>query len=292
MALRLVSHLHARVALAFVGFFSGGTAFTLLFFGKPEAPFFLVPFLFFGLIFGGAYLAQLAFTLVFPAACPACRAAGAVPSLRRPSVYVCRACGVATDAMQAMLFRQLALMQVGSVEKGERFLAWVFVVVGLACMGGSIGGTYDSMALLQYGAATEGKVIRITQKTSRNSKGKPETRHSAVIQYHVGGVPYTLTRGTSVPAGGSCGWPCYVQGQPLEVMYVPGEPSRAKVHSPGDLFSPSGMISAGGLLFAIIGALLLRRRHRNPPRESWKEMRDLFAAQKLQKQKGTDRSGP
>lgn len=288
MALRLASHLSALAAAGFVGFFSGGAAFMLLFSSKPQLPFYLIPFLFFGLILGGTYLVPVAFAFFFPAVCPACRAASAVPTLREPTVYVCRACGVASDAMHAMLLRQLASMQTGSVERGEAFLAWVFVLVGLACMGGSVGGMQDSIALLQHGTATEGRVLRITQQPSRSSKGNPETRYTAVIQYHVGAVPHTLTRSWSVLAGGGCGWPCYIEGQPLEVIYTPGDPGRAKVHSPPELFGPSGMIAAGGLLFAVIGVLVLRHARRNPPRpprESWKEMRDLFAAQKLAQQK-------
>lgn len=36
MALRLTSHLHARVAATFLGFFGGGAVFTLFVFGNPK----------------------------------------------------------------------------------------------------------------------------------------------------------------------------------------------------------------------------------------------------------------
>lgn len=150
-------------------------------------------------------------------------------------------------------------------------------------MGGNLWAMQDSVALLQHGTATEGKVLRVAQKPSRNSKGRPETTYSAVIQYHVGKVPHTLTRSWAVPHGGSCGWPCYIEGQPVEVIYEPGEPGRAKVLAPAELFGVTGMFTLGGLPFATIGGLILRHQHRNPPRpppESWKEMRDLFASLK------------
>jgi hypothetical protein len=240
----------------------------------------LLPFLFFGLIFGGAYLAQLAFSFAFPALCPACHAASAVPTLRQPTVYACRACGATTNAVQALLVRQVALMRHGSVEKGESFLAWVFVIVGLACMGGGLWGMRDSVALLQNGTATAGKVLRVTQNTSRNGNGTVETTYSAAIQYHVDEEPYTFTRSWGVSDGGSCAWPCYVEGQAVRVIYLPGDPSRAKVLAPAELFGVTGMLTLAGFLFATIGGLILLHRHRNPRPESWEAMRDLFASLK------------
>ncbi|TWO73341.1 DUF3592 domain-containing protein [Caenimonas sedimenti] len=279
MALRLTSHLYARVGASFVGFFGGGTVFTLLFFGKTDSPIYLVPFWFFGLILGGTYLAQLAFSLAFPAACPECRAAAARPTLRKPTLYVCRSCGAATDSARAMMIRQLAMLRLGTQQdEGESFLAWVFVFVGIGTLALGIWLAQDEIHLARNGTSTEAIVLRVEQKSSRDQKGKPETRHTAVVQYHVDEVRYTLTRGWSVPDTGGCMWPCYHQGEPLKVIYLPGAPGRAKIHSPAELFGVAGMFSGAGLLFAGIGVLIIRHQRQRPPqRESWKEMRDLIA---------------
>ena len=66
----LTTHLKARAALLFLGFFAGAILNMNLPLSVTTGP--LQGFLFFVLPFGGAYLLQFAFARLRPAACPRC----------------------------------------------------------------------------------------------------------------------------------------------------------------------------------------------------------------------------
>ena len=269
MTLRLTLHVYARIAVGFVGFFGGSVLFTLLVFTNPGSNLGATAFLFYGLIFGGAFLAQMAFSYLVPASCPACGAASAVPTVRKQFIYVCRACGVKTDAARVMLIEQFASMRRDAVqqEKSESRLVWVVVVIGVGCLGAGIWLAQDAIDLYRHGISTEAKVMRVTQKPTRDSKGRDETSYTAFVQYQVGNVPHTLIRRWSVPAGGRCGSPCYDEGQPLKVIYMPDDPAQAKVHSLAELFFAPALFCVVGTVFASFGALAIRhQRRRGRPR--------------------------
>ena len=263
----LKAHLHARIAAFIVGFFAGFALFVFLIFGKPLAHFALTPLLFFGMIFGGGYLAQLAFGVASPAACPACGQASAVPSLRKPVVYVCRACGAASNAVQAMLTEAIASMPTPAQhEKSESRVLWVFLVVGVGLIGIAVWLGEDSIRLLREGVSTEARVMKVTTQPTRDSDGNRQTSYTAFIEYRVGKTPLTLERGWSVKDGSHCMWPCYDQGEAVKVIYLPGEPTHAKIHSLRELFFAPTLLVAVGLAFAAFGFLMIRHRRRRRPR--------------------------
>jgi hypothetical protein len=264
MTLRLSSHLYARAGAAFFGFFGGGALFTLFVFGRQDVPFGFTPFLFFGLIFGGMYLAQLAFTLLVPAMCPACGGASAFATVRRPAIYVCRACGAVNDASRAMLAEQLASMQSQAVkqEKSGSRLGWVFVAVGVACTGAGAWLAQDAIALQRDGISTEARVARVTQRPTFDSEGAAQTTYTASVQYQAGNDSRTLTRSWSVPVAGHCVSPCYQEGEQLKVIYMPGDPTRAKVHSLSELFMAPAIFGTVGIVFAAFGVLAIRYQRR------------------------------
>src|SRR5260370_31882930 len=89
MALPLKSHLNARIAAAFVGFFGGFAVFVFFVFGSPSRNFGLTPLLFFGPLFRGAHLAQLPFSPPLPPPRPPFAPPSAPPPLRNPLPYSC-----------------------------------------------------------------------------------------------------------------------------------------------------------------------------------------------------------
>jgi hypothetical protein len=260
MALPIRSHLNARIAAAFVGFFGGFAVFDFFVFGSPPRNFGLTALLFFGSIFGGAYLAQLAFSHASPAACPACGAASAVPTPRNPVLYACRSCGAETDAVKAMLAEALAKMRTQAQGEDRPKLPWVFLVVGVVAVGVAVWLAQDSIQLLREGVSTEARVMKVTTRASRDSEGRSETTYTAFIEYRAGKTPLTLERSWSVEDGGHCMWPCYDRGEQLKVIYLPGEPYRAKVHSLSELFVAPVLVGFVGFAFALFGGLMLRRK--------------------------------
>jgi hypothetical protein len=268
MALRLASHLRARVAAAFLGFFAGFAVFALLVFRNPHSTFGLNALLFFGLLLGGAYLGQLAFSRFVPAACPACGSSQAIAtaSLSNPVAYVCRACGAERSAAHALHAEQLESVHIDAVRqaKTDARLAWMLVAVGAGCLGIGIWLAQDAIGLLRDGVSTPATVLRVTNEATRDKDGDSQTTYTAVIQYHAGKVPLTFERSWSVPSGGRCLSPCYAAGESLQVIYLPADPNRAKVHSLTDLFMAPGIFGAVGLVFTVFGAVMVRQRRRGP----------------------------
>jgi len=263
--LSLKTHLYARIAVAFLGFFGGFALFVFLVFGKPLSHGALAPVLFFTMLFGGGYLAQLAFSHAVPAACPACGQAAAVASVRQPAIYVCRACGVASNAAHAMLVDAVASMpSPEQQQKREVGVLWIFLVVGVGLIGIAVWLAEDSIHLLREGVSTDARVMRVTRQASRDSDGHSETSYTAYIDFRVGKGTMTLTRSWSVKDGSHCMWPCYDQGEALKVIYLPSEPSIAKVHSVPGLFFAPALIGTVGLAFAAFGVFAIRQRRRRP----------------------------
>ncbi len=262
MALPIRSHLNARIAAACVGFFGGFAFFVFFVFGRPHGDFGLTALFFFGSIFGGAYLAQLAFSHSSPAACPACGAASAVPTQRNPVLYTCRSCGAKTDAVKAMLAEALAKMSAEAQGEDRPKLPWVFLVVGVVAIGVAVWLAQDSIQLLREGVSTGARVMKVTTQASRDSEGHSQTTYTAFIEYRVGKTSLTLERSWSLKDGGHCMWPCYDQGEQLKVIYLPREPYRAKVHSLSELFFAPVLVGSIGLAFTLFGGLMLRKKKR------------------------------
>lgn len=253
--------------MAFLGFFGGFALFVFLVFGKPLSHAALTPVLFFAMIFGGGYLAQLAFSYALPAACPACAQPAAVASLRQPAVYVCRACGVASNAAHAMLAEAFASMPPpGQQQKREAGVLWIFLVVGVGAMGVAAWLADDSLRLLREGVSTDAKVMRVTKQSTRDKDNNSQTSYTAFIEYRVGKNTLTLERGWSVKDGSYCMWPCYDQGEALKVIYLPGEATHAKIHSLRELFFAPVLLGTVGLAFAAFGFLMIRHRRQRRPR--------------------------
>ena len=162
---------------------------------------------------------------------------------------------------------QLTSMRTRAVRQQEREspLVWMFVVVGVGLVGFAIWLARDASGLLRDGISTEAKVMRVTEMPWGDILDR-ETYYTAFIQYHDGKMPQTLNRSWSVPGGGICVWPCYYEGQSLKVIYVPGEPTRAQVHSRAELFFAPGLMTMVGLVFASFGVLAIRHQRRRRPR--------------------------
>lgn len=235
-------------------------------FGIPDVDFRVTGLLFLGLVVCSPYLAQRTFSHYFPATCPACGGATAVPSLRFGHLYVCRACRAENSAPEAMLGEPFGSMQPrpGHTGKGEIPLLSVFVLVGLGCVGAGIWLAHGTIGLLRDGIITDAKVIRVTQQDTRDSKNRRETSYTALIQYQADDSTETLTTGWSVRDGASCTGRCYSEGQLLRVIYVPEEPGRAKVHASEELYAAPVMFSGVGLLFTVFGLVAIRQRRRLP----------------------------
>ncbi len=267
MPLRQTSHRHARMALGVLNLLVIGAVYTLLLFGTRDVPVVLA-FVIFGVLVGGGYLAQLAFSHWYPAVCSACGAASALPTWKHGSVYVCRKCGAEISLQYAIHVEQLALG--GTLADHERKIesrwGWGFVAVGAGCVTAGIWLAQDAIGLLRVGISTEAKVVRVTAKAARDNKGKSQTIYTAHIRYHVDGIPRTLERGWSVGEGGFCAWPCYRDGQQLKVIYHPGDPKRAKVHALDELLMAPGIVSSVGLVFALVGYVIVRQRRPRPRR--------------------------
>ena len=263
MALRLKSHLNLRIAACLVGFMGGFALFVLLVFEHHRADSLLVLALFFGMSFGGAYLAQLALSFVLPAACPQCGAPKAVPTLRSPRLYACRACGAKAEAVQAVE-TFAAQPSAEQQEKNERRVAWAFLAAGVPAIGIAVWFAEDSIHFLLKGVSVEGKVTRVTQYETLDAKNRRDVRYTALIEYPVARTPLAIERSWSVKQGGSCWAPCYYEGERLKVIYLPTEPGRAKVHSLLDMFLPAALIGSIGLMLLVVGFWRIRRERPRP----------------------------
>ena len=96
----LTTHLKARAALLFLGFFAGAIVNMNLPLAVTTGP--LQDLLFFGLPFGGAYVLQFAFARLRPAACPRCGGA-AWPHPKNVALYICRDCATASNGLESLM---------------------------------------------------------------------------------------------------------------------------------------------------------------------------------------------
>lgn len=268
MALPLHSHLYARGAALFAGFFAGLALSTFIPL-RTALPFELAAFASFGLGLAGAYLGQLAFSFATPAICPACGQASAVPLPRQPLQYACRACGVASDARRVLAEQAAALESPAKQKTRDSRLPWVLLWSGIVLIGAAAWLAQDSLELLRDGVTTDARVTRITTLVTSDTRHGRRASHTAYIEYRAGGSPRVLTHTWWEKPGRDCVWPCYVQGQALRVIYLPAEPATAKVDSMQELLSTPAMVGGIGLVLILIASvMLLWRRWRRPSVQS------------------------
>jgi Protein of unknown function (DUF3592) len=259
----LKTHLQLRIALMFVGFFGGGGAILYLWLAASGARGLLWQLLFFVLPFGGAYLLPLAFSRLFPAACPKC-GGPAQAGTRNLALYVCGDCRTESNALMALMGGETAIREriaVGGTEGPSRMRKFlrVFLIAGIAAMGFGAWLSVDSVRLVRNGVSVSAQVMKVTMSEGRDKDGNLELRYTAQIQYKVGATPMILERSWTQSPNSRCFSGCYDQGALLKVRYLPTDPGTAKVDSIGDLYLTPGMPFLIGLVFVAF-SLLMRRR--------------------------------
>jgi hypothetical protein len=261
MELRTTPHRHACTAVGILAFVVAGPAIAVIVLGIPrESP--PVMHMILALIAGGisAFIAYSAFTRSVPAICTACGAASAFATTAggMTTVYVCRACRAERSVEYINHLEEQATIEAGGTPplKMEFFAGLLFVVVGLALVGAGYWQARETIGLLREGISTDAKVLRVTQRETRDTDGDRETTFTALIQYHAGKDPHTLERSWSVPFGGHCVWPCYKEGQQIKVIYRASQPSQAKVHTTAELSTAPAMFGSVGALFVVVGGLI------------------------------------
>jgi len=267
MRLSLKAHAIGRIVAAFAGFFGGGIAFTMLShrFEAGALSLALMPIM----VFGGMVLAHLAFNQIASVECPRCGGDAAPVGGKDFTAYVCKGCGAELNALGAQ-------MGIGGVTRQETPAAAVaqatpspeqenqtrsrmghlFLVIGLIAFGIAIWLGQDSIRLVREGVSTDGTVVRVTHQSGYGPKNN-ETHHVAFVEYKVNGQPLVLERSWSSEPG-AWTWPSYRQGERLRVIYLPGEPSHAKIHSLPELFFGAGFLTLFGVAFTAFGVLMLR----------------------------------
>jgi len=264
----LATHLKLRAALLFVGFFAGGILHMQLPRTGVNAAF--EPILFFLLPFGGAFGLQFAFARLYPAACPRCGAA-AWPQPKNPTLYLCRGCATESNGLEGLM-REAAPPKEDAPAPGEvparprlsstARMMWLFLAMGLLSLG--VGGfkATDSIRLVREGVSADARVVKVTTRSGTDREGNAETIYTALVQYQAGPATRTLERSWGVRAGGSCGWPCYSQGEALKVIYLPADPATVKIYSIGELAFGAALFGLVGLIFVVVAIVMLYRTGR------------------------------
>ena len=266
MSLSLESHFRARLVVIFCGMIGAFVTFALLPHRLHDAgmgPTFFMPLL----VFVGAYLLQQALSYVFPAECPSCGAASAVPVGKNMARYVCRACGAETNALESAMPGLVARARatppppppVEEQKTASLRWGWLFLIPGIVAIGIAIWLADESIRLVFAGVPTEARVSRVTHDSNRHSKDH-EISHTAFIEYKAGDKPLTLQRSWSTKGGTFWSWPNYAPGDHLKVIYLASDPSRASVHTLPELFLMPIFLSLFGLVFSAVGAAMIFRR--------------------------------
>ena len=252
----LASHFRFRLALMFAGFI-GGFA---LFVWQVDNLRGYEPFAFFGFIFGGAFLLPLVFAKLVPSVCPYCNGL-AWGLTTNPFRYQCASCGrgVAADVMPAPPPAAYANPQSSSA------VLWAFFIVGIGSLGLAAFLAWDSVRLVSGGVSTDARVARLAQVMGRSSDNKQEVKYTAYIEYPVGKGTMMLEHSWTEKEGSSCVAGCsYLRDGPLKVIYLPSEPSIAKIDSFTALFFPPLLVGLFGVFFTVVGILVLRHKPRRP----------------------------
>ncbi len=258
----LKTHLRARIALLFVGFFGGGILFAL----NTKELGALAPLAFFPMIFGGAFLLPYAFGRSVPAACPKCGGA-ALPG-KMQILYTCGTCHAESNALHALVEAPLAPAPApGQVVpkppmSGGLSIPKLMLVLGLGAIGAGAYLAADPLRLLIDGVSVQARVLAVSSREERTGDGKAYVLHTARIQYQSNATPRTLDHSWSTDFRRECGWRCYREGDRLRVVYLPGDPANARIHSPGELFFRAGVVGGAGLFLSILSLVFLRRERR------------------------------
>ena len=100
-----------------------------------------------------------------------------------------------------------------------------------------------SAALLHDGARVTGTVLEVSESRYTDSKGKSKRKFLSTITYSPqAGAPLTFTQ------EGDFG-----KGARVEVVYLPGDPSSAKVNSFGSIWGATAALTCVGLVFGLVG---------------------------------------
>lgn len=272
MHLSIKSHLQARIAALFVGFFGGAIAFS--FWGRGLHAGGLTPFVMPLFVFGGAFLLPLLVSRMVNADCPKCGSGSAVPASAKSVVYVCAACGAETNGLGPLMGVDAAAMAAAAnaeaatlatpagqaaEKKNAARLGILFLVIGLVAIAIAVWLAHDSIRLEREGLSTDARVLRVTHE--RGSKDN-EMRHTAFVEYKVGGQARTLQRSWSSGSGSFWTWPNYHQGERLRVVYLPGDPDTASIDSWAELFVAPIFLTLFGVVFGVVGVAMMTYRRK------------------------------
>ena len=118
----------------------------------------------------------------------------------------------------------------------------VFTLVGLGMLAPALWVGYQSWAFLQAAQAAPGTVIGLQWSDDEDSSGA-----RPVVRYEVRGEPYQITGDVwSSP-------PAYDIGDPVRVLYPPGQPRAARLEAWFDFWFLPVFLGGMGLLFTLVG---------------------------------------
>ena len=119
----------------------------------------------------------------------------------------------------------------------------LFTLLGLGMLAPALWISYQSWAFLQTAQAVPGTVIALQWSNGENSRvARP------VVSYEVRGEPYQVTGSVASSP------PAYDVGDPVRVLYPPGQPKAARLESGFDLWFLPVLLGGMGLVFTLVGA--------------------------------------
>ncbi len=134
----------------------------------------------------------------------------------------------------------------------------VFTAFGLLGLAVAVGSADTSIYYALRGLSAEGTVVDLR---TRPMAARGPTRGA-------GGIPLRPVVEFRTPDGGKHRFvstlasypPAYERNDKVEVLYLPGEPSQARIRSAGTQWLPTALFGGNGLVFLCIGLWMRRRR--------------------------------
>jgi hypothetical protein len=125
----------------------------------------------------------------------------------------------------------------------------VFIAIGLLIVFVAATQASRSMKFATAGVSAEGTVVQQIRKPGRRPRVRPMVRFATQAGVS---IDFTSTE--------SSRYPRYEDGQKVAVVYLPDAPEHAEIDSFGVLWGGPLLMSLAGLVFAVTGVLVLRRR--------------------------------
>lgn len=127
------------------------------------------------------------------------------------------------------------------MKSAKVFFIFGFIGLGLVILGGVMAS--KSAALLHDGATAVGTVLEVSETRYTDNKGKSKRKFLSTISYAPSsGVPTTFTQ------DGDFG-----KGARVDVVYLPSDPSSAKVNSFSSIWGATAGFTCIGLIFGLVG---------------------------------------